>query len=157
MFGVGGICGVVRSRRTFIRVIGGVSMNRGMSISVIVNRVLGVSGRVIMSRRLSVSWRMGIAGRVSMSGFVNGDVSMSRRVIRAGAVNKGVIGHVIMSGVLGIVGRVNMSRFMNGDVSMGRHVIRAGAVNKGVHRVSECCRGAKRSVVVVSVGRSVVW
>ena len=66
MFGVGIIRGVVRSRRTFIGVIEGVSMSR----------------------------------------FMNGDLSMSWHVIRAGTVNKGVIGRVIMSRVLGIVGRV---------------------------------------------------
>jgi len=104
----------------------------------------GVIGRLIMSRRLSVSWRMGIVGRVSMCGFVNGDVSINPRVVRAGAVNEGVIGHVIMSGILGIVGCVNMSGFTNGDVSMGR-------------RVNKSCRSTKKSVAVVSVGRSVVW
>lgn len=55
--------------------------------------------------------------------------------------------------------RVDRSRFMNRSVGTSRivsrgwdmswRVNRAGAVNKGVDgRVSECCRGAKRSVVV---------
>ena len=141
-FGAGGICGVVRSRQTFIGVIGGVNIGRRVTRAGAVNK--GVIGRLIMSRRLSVSWRMGIVGRVSMCGFVNGDVSINPRVVRAGAVNEGVIGHVIMSGILGIVGCVNMSGFTNGDVSMGR-------------RVNKSCRSTKKSVAVVSVGRSVVW
>jgi len=92
----------------------------------------------------------GIVGHVNMSMFMNGDVSMSRRVIRAGAVNKGVVGHVIMSGVLGIVVRVSMSGFVNGDVSTGVELIVVGRVNKS-------CGSTKKSVVVVLVGRSVVW
>ena len=58
-----------------------------------------------------------------------------------------------MSRGLGVVGRVNMSW----EWSMSWHVIRAGAVNKGIGsgifgRMSDSCRGAKRSVVVVSIG-----
>jgi len=88
---------------------------------------------------------LGIVGRVNMSRFMNGDLSMGWYVIRAGAVNKGVIGRVIMSRVLGIVGRVSMSRFMNGDLSTSWHVIRAGAVNKGIELIIVVTLGLYRN------------
>ena len=82
MFGVGVIRGVVRSRQTFIGVIGGVSMNRAMSISVIVSRGWGVVGRVIRSGAVKKGVGLGIVGRVNMSRFVNRDVGISRIVSR---------------------------------------------------------------------------
>jgi len=87
------------------------------------SRFLDIVGRVIMSRRFSVSWCMGI---------VNGDVSICRRVIRLGVVS-----------TRGIVGRV----------------IKAGIVNRGiVGCVIKSCRSAKKGVVVVVlIGRPVVW
>ena len=76
----------------------------------------------------------GIVRRVTMSRFVNRGSNVSCRVIRAEAVNRGV------------------------ELIVVRCVIRAGAVNKGiVGRVSKSCRGAKKCVVVVSVGRSMMW
>ena len=140
MFGVGIIHGVVRSRRTFIGVIRGVSMSR----------VLGIVRRVNMSRFMNGDLSMG--WYVIRAEAVNKGIELIivGRVIRAGAVNKGVVGHVIMSGVLGIVRRVSMSGFVNGDVSMGVELIVVGRVNKS-------CGSTKNSVVVVLVGRSVVW
>ena len=92
----------------------------------------------------------GIVGHVNMSRFVNRGLNMSCRVIRTGAVNEG------------IVGRVNMSRFVNRGSNVSCRVIRAEAVNRGVELivvrcVIKSCRGAKKCVVVVSVGRSMMW
>jgi len=130
------------------------------------SRVLCIVGRVNMSRfvngGLSMNWHviggvsmsrvLCIVWRVNMSRFVNGGLSMNWHVIRVGAVNKGI--ESIVVGCVIRAGAVNKGI----ELIIVGCVIRAMLVNRGIiGHVSKSCCGAKKGVVIVSVGRSVVW